>query len=274
MIEVAAALVVLSIIITSVMVVMNRAMDSSIDLKNRGEALKVARENMEKILGRSYVRESSQYGISETNPDISWENSIETFYEPVTREMWIRAVCSASYIDTKNEEQTVTLTNWLTGLSEDDIRKILRQRQMEMELLEELGRNPFGDDAEGLLQYAEALNQGGDIYGALDVIDELIYRYPDSSQAIEAEVIEGKLVKQLEEYESQGYGQGFGNIGDVGGDMSGEGGGFESGTGGESGRGGDGSGGTGDKSSVSLDDLPDDMPIEELIKWLKENGYF
>lgn len=282
MVEVASALVVLTIIVSSVLLVMNRAMDSCIDLKNRGDALKTARENMEKILARDSVRDTSQYGISESNPAISWENVIETFYEPVTSEMWIRAVCKASYLDTNNEEQSVTLTNWLTGLDRNQVQQILRQQQQELELIQELGRNPFGNDAEGLLQYAEVLNKGGDIYGALEVIDELIYRYPESLQALEAEAIEAKLERQVEEYENSGSwvggAGGFPGSGSTGGTGIGFDGGGGAGNGGGAGS-GEGSGGTGEQSPGNGSNNPyglpsgwEEWPIEDILSALREKG--
>ena len=53
MVEVVAALVLLSMILSSVMVLMNRYVDSVIDLELRAEAFELARGNMEQLLAES-----------------------------------------------------------------------------------------------------------------------------------------------------------------------------------------------------------------------------
>lgn len=127
LVEVSVALVILAIIISSVLVIMNRCIDSVIDSRLKIEAFELARENMEKLLASSSVKEQVDFGISETNPDMKWETDIENFYEPTTKRMWIKAVCSASYSDSKDEEQKVELQHWLTSLSKKQMLQILEQ---------------------------------------------------------------------------------------------------------------------------------------------------
>ena len=129
LIEVTTALLILAIIGTSVLVVVNRAIESVIDSQLKMEAFELARENMENILASSSVKESIEYGISEINPDIEWETAIENFYEPTTNRMWIRARCSVSYFDSKDAEQKVELEHWLTSLSKQQMLQILEQEQ-------------------------------------------------------------------------------------------------------------------------------------------------
>ena len=127
LVEVAVALLILAIITSSVLVVMNRCIDSVINSRSKIEAFELARENMERLLASSSVKEQIEYGTSETNPDMQWETVIENFYEPTTKRMWIRAICSASYTDSSDEEQKVELEHWLTSLSKQQMLQILAQ---------------------------------------------------------------------------------------------------------------------------------------------------
>ena len=70
-----------------------------------------------------------EYGTSEKYPDIEWETTVETFYEPVNSKMWVRAVCLAEYVDAEGENQTVELTHWLTDLTEQQIQQLMQQEQ-------------------------------------------------------------------------------------------------------------------------------------------------
>ena len=139
---------------------MNRCIDSVIDGRLKTEAFELARENMEKLLASSSVKEQVEFGISDTNPDMKWETVIENFYEPVTKRMWIRAICSASYADSKDEEQKVELQHWLTSLSKKQMLQILEQEkrkkeyEMGMMTLDEY-ENGQGVDIE--LSYAQSL---------------------------------------------------------------------------------------------------------------------
>ena len=112
-------------------------MVSAADSALRMRAFEVARENMEALLSSESVKETVEYGSSDKYPEVEWQTVVETFYEPLTSRMWIQAVCSAEYTDTDNEVQTVELTNWLTNVSKEDVRKILEEQQKEEEELAE-----------------------------------------------------------------------------------------------------------------------------------------
>jgi len=133
--EVVAALVILALVSTSVLVVINRSVVSTADLALRMQAFEVARDNMEKLLALDAVQEKTEYGSSEKYPDIEWQTVIETFSQPVTSKMWVRAVCSAQYFDTAGETRTVEFIHWLTGLTEEQVQEMQDLREMERQLL-------------------------------------------------------------------------------------------------------------------------------------------
>ena len=78
LIETVAALAILALISTSVLVVINRCIASAADSALRMQAFEVARENMEKLLVLDSVGEKVEYGSSETNPDIQWQTAVES----------------------------------------------------------------------------------------------------------------------------------------------------------------------------------------------------
>ncbi|MHC4185300.1 MAG: hypothetical protein ACYSR4_05135 [Planctomycetota bacterium] len=133
------ALVILALVSSSVVVVINRCMASAADMELRIQAFELARQNMEKLLTSDSAKEMVEYGTSYEYPEIQWQNVVETFYEPVTSKMWLRAVCSADYYDTEGELQTVELTHWLSGLTEKQVSQLLEQRQRLQERLAESG---------------------------------------------------------------------------------------------------------------------------------------
>jgi len=133
--ETVVALMILAFISTSVLTVINNYMASAADSVLRMQAFEVARKNMEFLLSSSSVEESVEYGTSELFPDIQWQNSVETFYEPINSMMWIQAVCSAEYTDSEGEVQTVELTHWLTDVSKAQMLQILAQKEREKEQL-------------------------------------------------------------------------------------------------------------------------------------------
>jgi len=135
--EVVAALIILGLVSSSVLVVISRCMVAAADSALRMRAFEVARENMEALMSSESVKETVEYGSSDKYPEVEWQTVVETFYEPLTSRMWIQAVCSAEYTDTDDEVQTVELTNWLTNVSEEDVRKILEEQQKEEEELAE-----------------------------------------------------------------------------------------------------------------------------------------
>jgi hypothetical protein len=116
------------------------------------EAFDIARENMEKILAQPAVSDLVEYGASEENPDIVWETTVEPCYEPITNNMWIRAVCTAKFLDESGQEQKVELIHWLTSLSKEQIQQILEQQRREEEYYDAMGINPNEQAEQGLRQ--------------------------------------------------------------------------------------------------------------------------
>ncbi len=141
LLEVATALVILGTICSSVLVVMSRALSATIDLRKRMQAFEIARENMETLLARVNVSDMTDFGVHPLYSDVEWETTIEPFYEPITNKLWIQAVCTATYVDSHEEKQTLTLTHWLTGLSERQAKQILDQQEREKEYLDLLNAN-------------------------------------------------------------------------------------------------------------------------------------
>ena len=127
--EAMAALTILAILASSVLVVINRSMASMADLVMRMNAFEVARDNMENLLSEEKVSEMTEYGNSEQYPEIEWQTSVEVFYESISERMWIQAVCSAIYTDNEGKEQTVELKNWITEVSNADLLKLLEQKE-------------------------------------------------------------------------------------------------------------------------------------------------
>ena len=126
--EVVVAVSILAFISASVLVVINRCIASATDSVLRMQAFEVARENMEKLLVSDSVTEMVEYGSSDKHPEIQWQTVVETFYEPLTERIWIRAVCSAEYTDAASEVQTVELTHWLTNLTKEQLLRIIKER--------------------------------------------------------------------------------------------------------------------------------------------------
>ncbi len=140
LVEVVAAMMLLAILLSSVLVLMNRYTGAVIDMHLRQQAFELARANMEQLLSEPKLSDVSEYGTSDANPDLEWETLVEPFYEPVTERMWIRAVCSASFLDSKGEPQDVELEHWMTNLTAAQVKQILAQRKVEdayMELLQD-----------------------------------------------------------------------------------------------------------------------------------------
>lgn len=131
--EVMVAVMILGLTCSSVLVVIERCVTSARESALRMKAFEVARENMENLLASPSVKESIEYGQSEKYPDIEWQTEVETFYEPITARMWIRGVCSAQYLDSEQQEQTVELTHWLTDVTKDQLLQIEQRDEKELE---------------------------------------------------------------------------------------------------------------------------------------------
>ncbi len=131
LLEVIAALAILGLAASSVLIVIDRCVSSASDSALRMEAFVLARENLERILARDSVDETVEYGTSERYPDVSWQTVIEGFPEPVTGQMWVRAVCSAQYVDSTGETQRIELTHWITQLSDQQAGQLVGQQDLE-----------------------------------------------------------------------------------------------------------------------------------------------
>ncbi len=137
LVEAVTALVILGLICSSVLVVINRCVIGAADSELRMRAFEVARENMEKLLASESVGEASEYGESEKYPEIQWDTTVETFYEPLTSRIWIQAICSAQYTDTAGDEQEIELTHWLTEVSKAQLIQMIKDKQAGEEGLSE-----------------------------------------------------------------------------------------------------------------------------------------
>ena len=138
LVEVLTALAILAFVSSSVLFVINRSMASAADSVFRMEAFQLARENMEKILVSNSVSETVEYGTSERHPDISWRTVVEAFSEPVTGQMWVRAVCSADYSDPAGETQTVELVHWIAQLTDQQASELVQDVDLDTLAAEQL----------------------------------------------------------------------------------------------------------------------------------------
>jgi prepilin-type N-terminal cleavage/methylation domain-containing protein len=138
LVEVLTALAILALISSSVLVVINHCVASAADSAMRIQAFEVARENMEKLLASTSLKEGVEYGESNKYPEISWSTIVETFYEPITARMWVRGICSAEYRDTEGQEQTVELTHWLTGLTKEQLLEVTTREDEEGQLTDQI----------------------------------------------------------------------------------------------------------------------------------------
>lgn len=144
-VEVVAATALLAILIATVLVLMDRFVGAVMDMRLRQQAFQLARSHMETLLSETRLSDIHDYGESETNPDILWQTDVEPFYTPAKGRMWIRAVCSASFIDSKDEEQTVELEHWITNLTAEQIRQILAQQEAEAAYMDLLQPGQYTD---------------------------------------------------------------------------------------------------------------------------------
>lgn len=134
LIEAVAALGVLAVITSTVLVIVDQCMNSTADMTLRRNAFEIARENMEILMTEKTVCEKSEFGVSELYPEVEWQTTIEMFQPQGGKDKWLKAICSSQYYDSKNEIQTVEFTAWLTILSNRDVAKIQKQREILREL--------------------------------------------------------------------------------------------------------------------------------------------
>jgi len=141
--ETLVAIQILTLMCTGIVVVMNRCTETVTNLSREGDALEEARDQMERILARASVQESVESGPSERFAGIEWQTAVEVFDEPVEGTTWARAVCSSQYEDANGQTQTLTLTCWLTRLTEAQLAQ-----------LRELGGDQVLADLDAAARYA------------------------------------------------------------------------------------------------------------------------
>jgi prepilin-type N-terminal cleavage/methylation domain-containing protein len=138
LLEVLAALAILGLASSSVLLVIDRCVASAADSALRMEAFELARENLEKILVRDAVAETVEFGTSDQYSDVSWQTVVEAFPEPAGGQMWLRAVCSAQYIDSTGETRTVELVHWITELTDQQAGQLVGQKDLDKLGVEQL----------------------------------------------------------------------------------------------------------------------------------------
>ena len=137
LVESMAAVTLLAFIGAGIWLIVEQCSLSATDSTQRMRAFEIARDNMEKLLVATSIEESTEYGTSEKFPDICWQTTIETFYQPVDSRMWIRAVASADYTDSAGQTQTISLTQWLTELTDEQVNELADRKALLEKLLEE-----------------------------------------------------------------------------------------------------------------------------------------
>jgi len=201
LLEVLTALAILGLVSSSVLLVVDRCVSSAADSALRMEAFELARENLEQVLIRDSVAETVDYGRSEKYPDVTWQTVIEAFPEPVEGQMWIRAVCSAEYTDSKGESRKVELVHWLAALTDQQASQIMDDEDMERLEAEQAiataqdAADYAGVDAETIAQWVED--------GLLTTEDGRFIKYNldlfTKSQGKPSDEEKGKQVQSLEE---------------------------------------------------------------------------
>lgn len=146
LVEVAVTIVVVGLIVGSAMSILDRIVGAMGDMRLRADAFELARQNMETLLSEATVQDKTEYGVSEIHPEIQWQTVIEPFYEPITNAMWVRAVCSAGFNDSKGQYQNIELEHWLTNLSAEVVRQIIQQQKAEEEYLDLLSGTSSGQE--------------------------------------------------------------------------------------------------------------------------------
>lgn len=148
LVEAVTALIILALISSSVLVVVNRCLTSTADLSLRMQAFEVARENMEALLSEDLLEEKVEYGSSNKYPAITWQTTVEAFYDSVTELVWVQGTCRAEYTDASGQIQSVEMTQWLTGVTKMQMIEFLRQQRTEEALLADRIINTLEEAAE------------------------------------------------------------------------------------------------------------------------------
>jgi type II secretory pathway pseudopilin PulG len=209
LVESVTALIILAFISSSVLVVINRCMTSAADMTLRMQAFEVARENMEALLSADSVQESTEYGSSDKYPQILWQKTVETFYEPITSRIWVQAICAAEYTDSEGEVQTIELTHWLTDLTKQQLLEMLEEKEKGREKLSEQiiegaedAAKYAGVDTRTILQWVEngmpLTDDGGYIKDELD-----FYKSTDGRPTIEDKKRREEALKNQQDTEQK-----------------------------------------------------------------------
>lgn len=144
-------IVVIALIAGSAMTILDNLVGAMLDIRLHADAYETVRQNMETLLSLANVQDTVEYGVSEMHPEIQWQTVIEPFFEPITNAMWMRAICSASYTDSKGQYQEIELEHWLTNLPANVVRQIIQQQKAEEEYLDLMSGTSSGQ-AEAVLQ--------------------------------------------------------------------------------------------------------------------------
>jgi prepilin-type N-terminal cleavage/methylation domain-containing protein len=131
LLEVLTALAILALTASSVLFVVSQSVSAAADSVFRMEAFDLARENMEHVLTSPSVTEMVDFGTSEIHPNISWQTVVEAFSEPSEGAMWLRAVCTAEFVDSKGETQKVELVHWLAPLTDQQAARFMQGEDTE-----------------------------------------------------------------------------------------------------------------------------------------------
>jgi len=200
LLEVLTALAILGLVCSSTLLVINRCINSAADSALRMEAFQIARENLEQVLVRDSVEESVDYGISEVYPNISWQTVIEVFPEPVNGQMWVRAVSTAEYTDSKDQAQKIELIHWIAALTDQQAGAILHDEEMAKLEAEQVLATPEAAakyariNAQTLQQWVEngllTTEDGGYLKYNLDLFVESDGQPSDEDKARQVESIE------------------------------------------------------------------------------------
>lgn len=135
LVEIAAAIILIAMMLTSAMIILDNLTGALSDLRLRRVAFELAREKMEALLAEKKLQDQLEYGVDEVWPEIQWQKTVEPFYEPVTNQMWIRAICKTTYTDSKGKNQSVELEHWITNLPPGLVKQILDYQKAQQEYL-------------------------------------------------------------------------------------------------------------------------------------------
>lgn len=181
-----AAVTILVIITVSILTITDKCVESMIDNELKIQAFKIARQNMESLLSESSVSEMIEFGSLEENPGIEWELKVEASMDTPGNEWWLKAISTASYPSPGGDREYIELTHWLTDLTDAQVKQIEKQRQLELEFMDEIIENPYGDDPEGLMMFQESLASDGKFKQAAMAALDLLKKHPNSEEAIDA----------------------------------------------------------------------------------------